>query len=115
VLAYSAARDRRHFRGEDDLGDPTGTRASLPAKITSSMPFAARPGACSPMAQRMASTTFDLPQPFGPTIAVIPGWKAKAVLSTKLLKPLIWSDLIRNRSPRAACPQRGSIAASRRR
>ena len=29
-------------------------------------------GDCSPITQRMASTTFDLPHPFGPTTAVIP-------------------------------------------
>ena len=28
---------------------------------------------CSPKTQRTASEIFDLPQPFGPTIPVIPG------------------------------------------
>src|SRR5687767_10589749 len=67
-----------------------------------------RRGACSPIAQRMASTTFDLPQPLGPTIAVMPGWNAKLVLSTKLLKPLIWSDLIRTRDPPRSLPARAA-------
>ena len=35
----------------------------------------------------MASETLDLPQPFGPTMAVTPGWKFNAVLSAKDLKP----------------------------
>jgi hypothetical protein len=39
----------------------------------------------------MASTTFDLPQPFGPTIAVTPSLKLMVILSQKLLKPLISS------------------------
>src|SRR5262245_22142178 len=42
---------------------------------------------CSPSTQRTASTTFDLPDPFGPTTAVTPGGKSNAVLSAKLLKP----------------------------
>jgi hypothetical protein len=46
-------------------------------------------GDCSPIAQRIASTTFDLPQPFGPTIAVMPGWNASSERSTKDLKPEI--------------------------
>src|SRR6185503_11451995 len=45
---------------------------------------------CSPRTQRTASETFDLPQPFGPTIAVTPGSKARPVLSAKDLKP--WSS-----------------------
>src|SRR2546425_3338375 len=35
----------------------------------------------------MASTTLDLPQPLGPTTAVIPGLKVIAVVSEKDLKP----------------------------
>ncbi len=40
------------------------------------------------MTQRMASTRLDLPQPFGPTTPVNPGWMANSVGSTKLLKPV---------------------------
>jgi hypothetical protein len=43
-------------------------------------------------------------------MAVMPGWKAKAVLSTKLLNPVIWSDLMRNRPPVPARVQRASTA-----
>src|SRR5713226_803657 len=46
-----------------------------------------RVGACSPSTQRIASTTFDLPQPFGPTTAVAPGLKLITVASRKDLKP----------------------------
>jgi hypothetical protein len=60
---------------------PTPERPSEPPKITSSMDLPRRRrGACSPMAHRMASTTFDLPQPFGPTTAVIPSSKRRTVL-----------------------------------
>ena len=48
---------------------------------------------CSPRTQRMASTTFDLPEPLGPTTTVMPGGNSKRVLSAKLLKPKISSDL----------------------
>src|SRR5262249_3316644 len=47
-----------------------------------------RVGACSPRIQRMASTTFDLPQPLGPTTAVIPDAKLIVVGSKKDLKPI---------------------------
>src|SRR5713101_6992129 len=46
-----------------------------------------RVGACSPSTHRMASTTLDFPQPFGPTTAVIPGAKLMLVGSRKDLKP----------------------------
>lgn len=50
---------------------------------------------CSPITQRMASTMFDLPQPFGPTIPVI-GWSSTTwVLSAKDLNPFISSDFKR--------------------
>jgi hypothetical protein len=41
----------------------------------------------SPMTQRSASTRFDLPQPFGPTMPVIPGAISRSSGSTKDLKP----------------------------
>src|SRR5487761_1490937 len=46
-----------------------------------------RVGACSPSTQRIASTTFDLPHPLGPTTAVIPDAKLIDVESKKDLKP----------------------------
>src|SRR5215831_7527676 len=42
---------------------------------------------CSPSTQRMPSATFDLPLPFGPTIAVMPGLNSSTVRGAKLLKP----------------------------
>src|ERR1700740_2365770 len=63
-------------------------RLPEPAKITASM-SAARSDLCevSPIAQRSASTRFDLPQPFGPTTPVRPGSITKSVGSTNDLKP----------------------------
>src|SRR5882757_6273541 len=63
-------------------------RLPEPAKITASM-SAARSDLCevSPIAQRSASTRLDLPQPFGPTTPVRPGWIMKSVGSTNDLKP----------------------------
>jgi hypothetical protein len=46
------------------------------------------------MTQRMASTMFDLPQPFGPTIDVIGSGNEIDVLSTKDLNPKISMRLI---------------------
>ncbi|MNY00034.1 hypothetical protein D3C86_1325130 [compost metagenome] len=46
---------------------------------------------CSPKTQRIASTTFDFPQPLGPTIAVTPSLKLMVILSPKLLNPFISS------------------------
>src|SRR6266849_10278493 len=46
-----------------------------------------RVGACSPRTHRIASTTFDLPHPLGPTTAVIPGAKPIVVESRNDLKP----------------------------
>src|SRR3990172_10808480 len=79
---------------------PSAGRVSEHEKITSSMPLPRRRrGDCSPIAQRMASTTFDLPQPLGPTIPVMPGSNSKTTFSTKDLKPWICSDLIRTQTP----------------
>src|SRR6266481_4827127 len=52
---------------------PTGLRVSAPLKITSAISSPRSDLAdCSPSAHRTASSTFDFPQPFGPTIAVTP-------------------------------------------
>ena len=69
---------------------------SEPLKITSSME---RPRSwradCSPRTQRMASATFDLPQPFGPTTPVTPSSKTTTVRSMNDLKPSTSSRLMR--------------------
>ena len=53
-------------------------------------------GLDSPIVQRIASSRFDLPQPLGPTTPVRPGSILSSAGSTKLLKPLSLSRLIRN-------------------
>src|ERR1700740_2860027 len=63
-------------------------RPPEPAKITSSMPPARSALAeLAPITQRSASSRFDLPQPFGPTLPVSPGSILNSVGSTKDLKP----------------------------
>ena len=51
------------------------------------------------MTQRSASTRFDLPQPFGPTIPVRPGSITSSVASTKDLNPTKWNRQTCIRSP----------------
>ena len=85
------------LEGERDLGHAGGPRDSEPLKMTSSMP--GRGGACalcSPMHQRMASTMFDLPQPFGPTTPVMGSLsKFTTVRSQNDLNPCTSSRFIR--------------------
>ena len=72
---------------------PSGGREDVPAKMTSSI-FAERNdrGPCAPRTQVTASTTLDLPLPFGPTTTVIPGSNSSTVGSAKDLKPFMLSD-----------------------
>src|SRR5918998_202444 len=66
----------------------TGRRAADPWKITSSIfPPRNSRADCSPRTQRTESDTLDLPQPFGPTIAVTPCSKVSVTVSAKDLKP----------------------------
>ena len=73
---------------------PSAGRFAVPAKITSSI-FWLRTelGAWAPSTHAMASTTLDLPEPFGPTTTVTPGSSSITVVSAKDLKPLRVSDL----------------------
>ncbi len=48
---------------------------------------------CSPKQNRKASATFDLPLPFGPTMAVTLDLKSSSVFLAKLLKPDNSNDL----------------------
>src|SRR5436190_12622055 len=67
---------------------PSGLRPSVPLKITSAIsPPRKALADCSPSTQRIASDTFDLPHPLGPTMAVTPGRKLSEVLSANDLKP----------------------------
>ena len=67
---------------------PSGARDEVPAKMTSSI-FPPRSvfAPCSPITQARASTTLDLPEPLGPTTAVMPGSKRRVVGEAKDLKP----------------------------
>ena len=77
-------------RMSDTCAKPMGLRFSVPPKMTSSiLPPRSVFVRCSPMTHRMASDMFDLPLPFGPTIAVISWSKFRRVLSGKDLKPWI--------------------------
>ena len=65
---------------------PARGRCSEPAKIRSSVLLArSKLYDCSPNTQRSASAMLDLPEPFGPTMAVIPSENSKVVLATKVL------------------------------
>src|ERR1700760_4285134 len=67
---------------------PSGGREVVPAKTTSSiLPPRSDLAPCSPMTQDRASTTLDLPDPFGPTTQVIPGSRRRVVAEAKDLKP----------------------------
>jgi hypothetical protein len=69
--------------------------------MTSSMPAPRIDlGELSPITQRMASSTFDLPQPLGPTTPVRPGSMRSSAGSTKLLKPESFSRFICMAAPR---------------
>ena len=68
---------------------PRGLRWPLPLNMTSSMELPRSDlGLCSPSTQVMASARLLLPQPFGPTIAVMPRANRLVTGSTKVLKPL---------------------------
>src|SRR5689334_25405245 len=73
---------------------PSGGRPAVPAKITSSiLPPRSAFAPCSPRTQAMASTTLLLPEPLGPTTAVMPGSKRRVVAEAKDLKPRSVNDL----------------------
>src|SRR3954462_10349938 len=68
---------------------PSGGRPEVPAKMTSSiLPPRSDLAPCSPITQARASTTFDLPEPLGPTTQVIPGSSWSVVAEAKDLNPL---------------------------
>src|SRR5215467_11721396 len=70
---------------------PSGGRFVVPLKMQSAIRSARKDlWLCSPSTQEMASTTFDLPQPFGPTIHVVPEpLNVTTVRSQNDLKPTI--------------------------
>src|SRR6516165_7346507 len=77
----------------DTSARPSCGRDDVPAKMTSSI-FADRRerGPWAPSTQVTASTTFDLPLPFGPTTTVMPGSNSSTVGSAKDLNPFMLSD-----------------------
>src|SRR5713101_9273768 len=70
---------------------PSGGRLVVPLKMQSAMRSARSDlWLCSPRTQEMASTTLDLPQPFGPTMQVVPDpLNVTTVRSQNDLKPTI--------------------------
>ena len=76
------------------LAKPMAPRLWVPPKITSSILPAPRSWRLlvSPSTQRMASEMLLLPEPFGPTTAVMPRSMGILMRSGKLLKPCISSS-----------------------
>src|ERR687884_552918 len=67
---------------------PSGGRPDVPAKMTSSiLPPRRLLAPCSPITQASASTTLDLPEPFGPTMQVTPGSNCRLVAEANDLNP----------------------------
>src|SRR5476649_34255 len=72
----------------DTSARPRGGRPAVPAKMTSSiLPPRRLFAPCSPMTHASASTTFDLPEPLGPTTQVMPGSRRRVVDDANDLKP----------------------------
>ena len=73
----------------DTSARPSAGRCGVPAKMTSSI-LAERTvlGPWAPSTQATASTTLDLPLPFGPTTTVTPGSNSRVVGSANDLNPL---------------------------
>src|SRR5512143_1141162 len=94
--SVGGAGGRSLSKVSDTSAIPSGDSFSLPLKITASMASPRRCfGLCSPSTQRMASTMFDLPQPFGPTTPVTPEGKSRTVRWGNDLNPTSSSCLIR--------------------
>src|SRR5680860_1921197 len=75
-------------------------RVGDPAKMTSDIePPRTFFAECVPSTYAMASTTFDLPDPLGPTITVIPGSTSSTVRSANDLNPRIERDVRNTRTP----------------
>src|ERR1700733_11910616 len=111
LMAYSLSPERKRVRVivtsarsigslpaalsmvSDASARPSCDREEVPAKMTSSI-FAERSerGPWAPSTQVTASTTLDLPLPFGPTTTVTPGSNSSTVGSAKDLKPFMLSD-----------------------
>src|SRR5699024_3360494 len=88
------------------MARPTGWRLLEPLKMTSSR---ASPRSCraldSPVTQRTASMTLDLPQPLGPTMPVRLASSTIVVGSTNDLKPASLIEVSRMKSRYGANPR----------
>src|SRR4051812_30880650 len=72
----------------DTSARPSGGRPEVPAQMTSSiLPPRSDSAPCSPITQASASTTLDLPEPFGPTMHVMPGSNCRVVADANDLNP----------------------------
>src|SRR5712691_2180700 len=94
---------------------PRAGRPAVPAKTTSSiLPPRSGLTPCSPITQENASTTLDLPDPFGPTTQVIPGSKRSDVTEANDLNPRKVSVFRYTRGfpPPPPLPGPGATAAS---
>lgn len=87
--AYSMGRAPSELSMVSDTSArPRGGRPVVPAKMTSSiLPPRSDLAPCSPMTQLSASTTLDLPEPFGPTTQVMPGSNRSVVAEANDLNP----------------------------
>ena len=75
---------------KDTSALPRALLSVVPAKITSSIRCDLTAlGACAPNTHATASTTLDLPLPFGPTTAVTPGSRSSVAESAKDLNPFM--------------------------
>jgi hypothetical protein len=89
---------------------PSGARPDVPAKMTSSiLPPRSDFAPCSPITQARPSTTFDLPDPFGPTMQVIPGSKYNVVADAKDLNPRSVMLFRYKRSSQPVCKPRHTL------
>ena len=82
---------------------PSAGRFEVPAKMTSSILVDRTTfGPWAPRTQATASTTFDLPDPFGPTTTVMPGSSSIVVGSANDLNPLrvsVFKNTVGSRYP----------------
>ena len=69
-----------------------GTFAAPPKRTSSGFSARSSDGVSEPAAQTIASATFDLPEPFGPTTTATPGSSFSSIGSTNDLKPRILID-----------------------
>ena len=89
---------------------PSGGRPAVPAKMTSSiLPPRSVLAPCSPITHDSASTTLDLPDPFGPTTQVMPGSNCRVVEDAKDLNPRSVRLLRYTDNSSALCPFSGPL------